>query len=51
MKKCKMSGKDYEVGIKDFCSDECFKKDIKKRARIATENDVSHTRKISRDYS
>ncbi len=50
MKKCKICSKDYEVGIKDFCSDECFKEDIKKRVKIATENDTSHTRKISRDF-
>ncbi|MGY5149316.1 MAG: hypothetical protein ACW9W3_04560 [Candidatus Nitrosopumilus sp. bin_68KS] len=50
MKKCKLCGKDYEVGVKDCCSDECFKEDIQKRAKIATEDDVSHTKKISRDY-
>ena len=49
--KCKECGIEYEVGIKDFCSEECFKKDIQKRIDEATKNEKSHTSKISKDSS
>lgn len=48
---CKECGKVYEVGVKDCCSDYCFKKNIQKRINEAVENDTSHTKKISRDDS
>jgi hypothetical protein len=44
--KCKECGSEYETGIKDFCSEQCFKKNIQKRINEATENDTSHTNKI-----
>jgi hypothetical protein len=44
--KCKECGGEYETGIKDFCSEKCFKKNIQKRINEATVNDTSHTNKI-----
>jgi len=51
MAKCKECGKDYEIGTKDCCSDECFKENIQKRINKATENNRSHTQNISKDES
>ncbi|MFQ5475431.1 MAG: hypothetical protein ACE5DT_00180 [Nitrosopumilus sp.] len=51
MAKCAECGKEYETGIKDFCSAECWKKDIQKRIEKATKNDASHTNKISKEHS
>jgi len=48
---CKECNIEYEIGVKDFCSDDCFKKNIKKRINEATESDPSHTNKISKDNS
>ena len=49
--RCKECDNEYEVGIKEFCSEECFKKDIQNRIDEATKNDKSHTSKISKDNS
>jgi len=38
--------REYVAGIKDFCSDDCFRKNIQKRINDATKNDSSHTNKI-----
>ena len=46
MAKCKECNTEYDVGIKDFCSEKCFKKNIQRRIYEATENDTSHTNKI-----
>ncbi|MDH3311741.1 MAG: hypothetical protein OEM28_01175 [Nitrosopumilus sp.] len=51
MKKRKECGKGYDIRIKDFCFDECFKENIQKRINEATENYAPHTKKISRDES
>ena len=51
MTKCKECGKNYKIGIKDCCSDECFKENIQKRIIKATEKDSSHTHNISKDGS
>ena len=44
---CKHCGKDFKIGIKDFCSKECaslyFDKEIKK----AIEKDDSHTQNLT----
>lgn len=47
MVECKECGSTYEVGVKDWCSEECFKKNIQKRINVATQNEKSHTSKIS----
>ena len=49
MAKCKECGREYEAGIKDCCSEECFKKNIQKRINEATKNEKSHTTKFSKD--
>jgi len=49
MAKCKECGSDYEVGVKDFCSYECFKKNIQNRINEAVANDDSHIKNISKD--
>ncbi len=51
MKICKECSSEYDIGIKDFCSEDCFKKNIQKRINEATKNDTSHTDKISKDDS
>ncbi|MGY5148151.1 MAG: hypothetical protein ACW9W4_09160 [Candidatus Nitrosopumilus sp. bin_7KS] len=52
MSKCKECGKEYgkeyETGIKEFCSDDCYKIDIQKRINEATANEISHTIKFSK---
>ena len=47
MAKCKECGSEYTDGVKDFCSEECFKIDIQKRIDEATKREKSHTTKIS----
>ena len=42
---CKECGKAYEVGVKDCCSNECFRKNVQKRIDEATKNDESHIKK------
>ena len=49
--KCNECGIEYETGVKDFCSEECFKKNIQKRINEATKNDMSHTSKIIKNSS
>ncbi len=44
--KCNECNKEYETGIKNFCSDDCLRKNIQKRINDATKNDSSHTNKI-----
>ena len=51
MTKCVECSIEYEIGIKDCCSEECFKKNIQKRINEATKNEKSHTSKISKDNS
>ena len=49
MGKCKECDSEYEVGVKEFCSDECFKKNIQDRINEATKNDRSHIKTLSKD--
>ena len=51
MAKCKECGSEYEAGVKDCCSEECFKKNIQKRIDEATRNEKSHTTKFSKEES
>jgi endogenous inhibitor of DNA gyrase (YacG/DUF329 family) len=51
MAQCKECGSEYEVGVREFCSDECFKINIQKRINEATEKESSHTNKLTKDES
>ena len=51
MLECKECSSVYEAGVGEFCSDECFKKNIQKRIEDATKNDKSHTSKFSKEES
>jgi len=44
--KCNECDIEYELGVKDFCSKDCFKKNIQKRINDVTKNDASHSNKI-----
>jgi hypothetical protein len=48
MTKCKECGNEYQVGTKEFCSQECLEKNIKKRVIDAVDKDQSHTSKFSK---
>jgi len=48
LSKCKECGKEYKEGIKEFCSDDCYKIDIQKRINEATANEKSHTNEFSK---
>jgi len=48
MVQCKECGKEFTIGTKEFCSQECLEKNIQKRVKDATENDESHTSKFSK---
>ena len=47
MAKCKECSREYEVGINEFCSENCFKINIQNRIMDATKNDLTHTKKLS----
>ncbi len=47
--RCKLCGREYQKGFKEFCSQACFESDIQKRITDATIKDPSHTKKISTD--
>ncbi|MHA7647171.1 hypothetical protein [Nitrosopumilus sp. S4] len=49
MGQCKLCKKSFKVGIKEFCSMECYKKNIQQRIEDATFIDPSHTESISKD--
>jgi len=51
MTQCKECGREYEIEVKGFCSDECFKVNIQKRINDATEKESSHTNKLTKDES
>jgi len=49
--KCKECDTEFKTGIKDFCSEDCWKKNIQKRINEATANDTLHTNIISKESS
>lgn len=51
MTQCKECGIEYEVGVREFCSEDCFKKNIQKRIDDATANEKSHTSKLTKEDS
>ena len=51
MTQCKECGTEYEVGVRGFCSEKCFKINIQKRIKDATENDTSHMNNLTKDES
>ena len=48
MNQCKECSSEYEKGVREFCSEECFKKNIQKRIDDATKKEKSHTSKLSK---
>jgi len=48
MAECKECGSGYEAGVREFCSEKCFRKNIQKRINEATEKESSHTNKFSK---
>lgn len=48
MTACKECGKEFTSGVKDCCSEECFKKNIKERTIKAAKEDTSHTISFSK---
>ena len=51
MAECKECGNEYKIGVREFCSNNCFKKDIQKRINEATANEKSHTSNFAEDKS
>jgi hypothetical protein len=51
MAKCKECCSEYEAGVREFCSEKCFKVNIQKRINDATEKETSHTSKLTKDES
>jgi len=51
LSKCNECNNEFETGIKDFCSEKCFRKNIQRRINEATENETSHTNKIIKNSS
>ena len=45
--RCTKCGKDYETGIKNFCSNACYESDLQEKIKEACNNDMSHTKKLS----
>ena len=48
---CKECGIEYEAGVREFCSEACFKKNIQDRINDATSKEKSHTNKMSKEDS
>ena len=51
MAQCKECGIECEVGVREFCSEGCFKKNIQERINDATAKEKSHTSKLTKDDS
>ena len=51
MTQCKECDSEYEVGVREFCSNKCFKINIQKRINEATEKESSHTSNLTKDES
>ena len=51
MARCKECGSGYEVGVREFCSENCFKKNIQERINDVTAKEKSHTSKLTKDDS
>ena len=51
MASCKECGIEYDAGVREFCSDNCFKVNIQKRINDATEKETSHTSKLTKEES
>jgi len=49
MAQCKECGSGYEVGVREFCSEDCFKKNIQERINDATAKEKSHTSKLTKE--
>jgi len=49
MMQCKECGREYEAGVREFCSEECFKINVQKRINDTTAKESSHTNKLSKE--
>lgn len=49
MTQCKECGIGYEVEVREFYSDECFKLNIQKRINEATAKESSHINKLTKE--
>lgn len=49
MSRCKECDKEFDVGVKGYCSLECAKINFQKRIEKATKEDKSHTNELSHD--
>ena len=45
--RCINCGKEYEIGVKNFCSTACYESDLQKRIKDACGDDTSHTKNLS----
>ena len=49
MTQCKEYGREYEVGFREFCSEECFKINVQKPINDTTAKESSHTNKLTKE--
>jgi hypothetical protein len=47
MSTCKECSIEYDTGVKEFCTIECFKINLQKRINEATAKEESHTKEFS----
>ena len=45
--RCTKCGKEYHVGVKNFCSNACYESDLQERIKNACGDDITHTKKLS----
>ena len=45
--RCINCGKDYHIGVKNFCSNACYESDLQKRIKDACGDDITHTKNLS----
>ncbi|MBI3254642.1 MAG: hypothetical protein HYZ55_01870, partial [Nitrosarchaeum sp.] len=45
--RCTNCGKEYHIGVKNFCSNACYESDLQKRIKDACDYDTSHTKNLS----
>ena len=45
--RCTKCGKDYHLGVKNFCSNACYESNLQERIKEACDDDTTHTKKLS----
>ena len=48
MTRCNKCGREYQKGVKNFCSQACYEADIQKKIIDSTWNDLSYSKKSSK---